>query len=114
MATQIEEIIKYANLVDPKQIGPDLDQDFLGRVTWGNKLEARHVGSLADCQKCTAIDLAMHCDGHALQEDEARGDHEVRKLGLEEIAKVVDLRLTIGRRNNMRDQPRFSAKLNAR
>ena len=48
---------------------------------------------------------------HAVQEDEARRDHVFRKPGLEEIAKLVDLRLPAARSDNMRNQPRVAAEV---
>ena len=44
----------------------------------------------------------------AVEKDEARGDHVFREPGLEEIAKLVDLRLPAARSDNVRDQPHLA------
>ena len=111
MTAQIEEIVEDADVLDLEQIGPDAGQDFLGGVARRHELAARDPEPLADRHQCGPVDLAMSGQRHALQEDEARGDHVARKPGLEEIAKLVDLRLPAGRGDDVRDQPRLAAEV---
>ena len=48
---------------------------------------------------------------HSLEEDETCRDHVARKLGLKENAELIDVRLTAGRSDNVRDQSRPTAKV---
>ena len=102
MTTQVEEVVEDADILDLEQIGPDVGEAFLGGVAWRHGLPTRRPGPLADRHQRGPIDLAMSRQRYALQEDEARGDHILRKPGLEEIAKLVHCWFP-ARGNNMRN-----------
>ena len=76
-----------------------------------HELRGRHRKQPAGRYQRSTIDFAVSRQWHALQEDEACRDHVARKLRLEEIAELIDLRLPAGRSDNMRDQPRLAGEV---
>src|SRR6266568_5712602 len=114
MTAQGEEVVEHPDVIDLEQIRPDAGQDLLGGVARRHEFVACELESMADSHQRSTINLPMSRQRHALQKNEARGDHVFWKPALEEIAKVVDLRLRSPCGDNVRDEPRFGTEIISR
>ncbi len=75
MAPECEEVVVNSDAFELKNIGEDLAQRDLVAVSWS----AVTFDLSARCRQRTPVQLSVGCDRKAVQKDESRGDHVIRK-----------------------------------
>jgi hypothetical protein len=106
MTAQVEKVIMDADAIDSKQLGPDIGENRLSCIARCDELGRGHPDPIVDCGQRSPIDLPVSGQRHALQEDEACGDHIVEKPTLEKVPKLIVPRLPASLADNVSDQSR--------
>src|SRR5215471_15337171 len=108
MATELEEMVVNAHLLDAENLAPDPRHDGFHRRARSDV----HLGQIRAClgglRERTTIDFAARRDRQLVEKHILRGNHVIGKLSVQPRAKGAPARLLVLCRYDVRDEPAAS------
>src|SRR5690242_657799 len=101
MSAEIKKIVVNADLLQAKNLAPELCQLLLNLIARSNQISPLDLAPIFWRRQSLAIDLAIRRQRHVRQENKIRRHHEIGQVPAQVLLKLLCAEGRAGLRNNI-------------
>ena len=105
VAADLEKVVQHAHPVDTQRLLPDAHEQLLHGRSGGHVGAFTFFGCVIRRRKCAAVHLAVRRQRQGVEADESRWNHVLRKLVVQELAKLSSAYFLPFLRHHVRHEP---------